>query len=122
MIQSIHHDDLYLLEEPFACRLGKGLAHAADVGSACFEPEIRFPEIRFNGVCRKEEAATCETLSYQVGVELIERLYGERIHFVVDGEAAALSTPGERTFDDDLIPVLDRNSAGHFEHADAVGQ
>src|SRR5690349_2374396 len=61
-------------------------------------------------------------LSYQVGVELIKRPYGECVYFVIHGEAAALSTPSKRPFDDDLIPVLNLDSARHFERTLAVGQ
>ena len=61
-------------------------------------------------------------LSYQVGVELIERPYGECIHFAVHGEAAALSTPGKHTFDNDLIPIPNLDSTGHFDHAVVVCQ
>ncbi len=69
-----------------------------------------------------DEEATGLCLSYQVGVELIERPYGECLYFAVHSEAATLSTPGKRTFDDDLIPILNLDSAGHFERTVAVGQ
>jgi hypothetical protein len=70
----------------------------------------------------KRKCGAGHALSDQVGVELIDWSYGERVYFVVYGETAALPTPGKRTFDDDLIPIMDLDSAGHFEDAIAVGQ
>src|SRR6185437_418902 len=73
-------------------------------------------------MCVKRGGDRGGSLSYQVGVELIEWAYGKCVHFVVYGETAALSTPGKRPFDDDLIPILNLDSAGHFERTVAVGQ
>ena len=38
------------------------------------------------------------------------------------GTTGCLHESPEHTFDDDLVPILNLDSAGHFEDADVVGQ
>ena len=63
-----------------------------------------------------------ERLSYEVGVQLIERTDDYGIDFVVDRETTALASTSEGAFDDHLVAFLHRDTAGHFQSSCVVTQ
>lgn len=56
-----------------------------------------------------------EGLSYEVRVELVEGTNHNGTHFIVDRDAAALATARKCTLDNDLIAILHRHAADHFQ-------
>jgi len=56
-----------------------------------------------------------EGLSYEVSIELVEGTHDNGTHFIVYREAAALATAGKGALDDDLIAILHRDAADHFQ-------
>lgn len=61
-------------------------------------------------------------LSYEVGIELIERTNHDGADFVVDRNATTLASARKGTFHDDLVALLHRNTAGHFQCSGGVAQ
>ena len=61
-------------------------------------------------------------LSYEVGIELIERTNDDGAYFVVDRNATALASAGKRTLHDDLVALLHWNAADHFQCSGTVAK
>ena len=56
-----------------------------------------------------------EGLSYEVSIELVEGTHHNGTHFIVYRDAATLATAGKGAFDNDLIAILHRHAADHFQ-------
>ena len=58
-----------------------------------------------------------QRLSYEVRVKFSEGTNENGTDFIVHRDAAALATAGKGAFDDDLIAILHRHAADHFQSA-----
>ena len=63
-----------------------------------------------------------EQLSYEVCIEMIEGTDHDCGHFVVDRDPAALAATCKGTLYDDLVTILDGDTADHFQGACIVFQ
>ncbi len=78
--------------------------------------------MRGEGVNTRKGPRKLERLSYEIGVEVVERTNEDGIHFVVHRNTAALAPTGEGTLDDDLVAFLHGHPADDLQRACSVTQ